>query len=59
MNNLILNSIYNAPMKRCIITKVHYPIYFMLRFVRIKDTEGKEIFIPDSLYSNVRRVISH
>lgn len=56
-NSNFIKKLYNAPIKKCIITKGFFPMTFMQRFIIKHDIRNKEVLIPDSLYSSVNKMI--
>ncbi len=53
MNNFLFTKIFNAPFKKCRLTKSFYPMTLMIRLIEGKDPDNNQAFIPDCIYSNV------
>jgi hypothetical protein len=54
MNNLLFKSIFNSPRRKCRFTRSFYPASLMTKLILSKDINGKEIYLPDSLYGKVK-----
>ena len=52
MNN-IFKLLFNAPLKRCYVTKSFYPLTLMIRLFKVKNFQNEDVYIPDCMYSRV------
>ncbi len=54
----LFKSIFNAPYKKCVITKTHFPVLLMQKFAKVNNSFGGYNYIPDSMYSNVSCILN-
>lgn len=56
-NDIILRRILNSSFKKCRLTRAFYPVGLMIKFYKGFDSNMDIVYIPDSMYLNVIRVL--